>query len=130
MIKTIKLFTKHYFKFPTKRYEISPHGFNEFVELTPNAQKLFVAILNNVKPTPEVVVVELTYKDLGYKSYSNLHRDRQRLINRQFIMFENNQYFINPCMVNPYNRRQWSYLKDLIGMNKTTNINFGILPDK
>lgn len=130
MIKYIKRFAKHYINFPQKRYLISSNGFNEFIELKPNSQRLFKHLLDLVPNISNEVTIECNYKDLGFEHASNFYRARTQLIDRQFIIFDDNRYFINPCMVNPYSRRQWLYIKALISPIKKTATNFGVMTKK
>jgi hypothetical protein len=86
-------------------------------------------ILTQSKSGTRDVIIYGGYKDFGFDNPTSFYRNRSILIDKQFIIYDNNSYFVNPCLINYYNRRQWHTLKILAGMIKDKSaLNFGVIP--
>lgn len=107
-----------------RKYEFTLDGLNKFVSLSKRSQQIIVDILHYVgyKYTIDSITVEISYKELGFKSYSNLRKYRKELVDSELIYHDDNKYFINPCYINFYTRRQKEYFFKYFGIKKDTPV--------
>lgn len=127
----IKFYTKKlYRQSHTKRYEITHEGLELLFSLKPRSQELFLDLLQRIghSNTFDDILIECTYKDLGFNSFGNFSRYRSELASRKLLFFENNKYFINPAYVDFYTRRQKEFFLKLFNIKKTINVTMKVPP--
>ncbi len=125
MINIIKLqTTRLYNQSKVRKYEITHEGLVLFASIKPRAQELFIELLNRIRYNIDIssILIECTYKDLGFNSRRNFLRYRQELIECEFIFVKKNTFYINPLLVNYYTRRQRDYFFNLFSIKKNINI--------
>ena len=112
--------------FNNSRLDITLDAFNEFAELPPNSRRLMINLLKASKPGVNEMTIKATHKELGFEDSSNFSKARLQLVKNQFVIYKDGLYFINPCKINCYNRRQLYQFKVMAGLIKDTSINFGL----
>lgn len=103
-----------------RKYEITKDGLSKLISVKPRAQKLLIDILNRTtsQNSIDAIVIEMTYKDLGFKSYSNWKRYKNELIIQRLLFEDGNKYYVNPCFINYYSRRQKDFFFRLFNIKK------------
>ena len=121
MLKTIKLQTSRlYAQKSTRSFNISLNALSEFTELKSRSQQMLIDILSLVgfESNIDSLTVEISYQELGFSSYSNMRKYRKELIDKRWLFNNKNEYYINPCKINYYTRRQQQFLFGLFKINK------------
>ena len=67
----------------------------------------------------ESITIEVSYQDLGFKSFPNFSRYRNELISERLLFYKDSMYFVNPCYINYLNRRQQDYFFKLFKLKKS-----------
>ena len=91
------------------------------MRLRPRTQELLLDILNLIGRSSDVnsVIINLSYDELGFKDRSNFSKYKKDLIDEKLLFQKGQEYFVNPCYVNYYTRRQQDYFFKLFGLIKT-----------
>lgn len=101
-----------------RKYSITHEGLHIIFKLKPRSQQLLKSMLgllqNNCKY--ESLTLEISYYDMGFDDQSNFIKYRNELVKSRLIFFEGNKYFINPCYINFYSRRQTEWLFGLFSL--------------
>lgn len=103
-----------------RKYEFTMDGLIKFSEIKPRSQQLLIDLLAFVGHNCSVgdVIIQVTYKDLAFTSFANFSKYRQELIDSRLLFYKDNVYFINPCYINYYTRRQKEYFLKLFKLKK------------
>ena len=122
MKKTIKAQTRRLFNQKNvRKYEFTQDGLQRFIALRPRAQQMLVDILNYIghETSLEALVVNLSSFELGFNSTTNMISYRNELIENRFVFYDRKYgYYVNPCFVNYYTRRQKEYLNVFFSIKK------------
>lgn len=109
MKNIIKRQTTYLFKQKNiRKYYISHQGLELIIKLKPRSQELLKDLLALIGSSADIdsVVLEVEYHQLGFKNFRNFWGYRNELIEKRLLFYEDNKYYINPCYINYYNRRQ------------------------
>lgn len=127
MLKIIKEQTKRFFNQQTdiKKYTITHAGMEIISSLTSNELKLFTHLLNFTNNNPDIsgVIIECSYKSLGFNDFSNFNKCRKKLMQTRLIFYDKNEYYINPVYVSYYSTSQKNFLKRLFNYSKPKKTN-------
>jgi hypothetical protein len=101
-----------------KKYQITELGLHKIIKLKPRSQKLLLDIIKLINSTNDInsLTVKVSYKDLGFKYFGNFQKARQGILDECLMYYKDNQYFINPCYINHYTRRQKDFLFRWFGL--------------
>lgn len=130
MINIVRRQTTYLFKQKNiKKYSITHQGLEKFIKLKPRAQELLKDMLTYIGSSTKTdsVIFDVTYSDLGFTSFRIFWKYRNELIKTRFLFYKDNKYFINPCFINYYNRRQQGSFFSLFKLKKSTPVIIGPL---
>lgn len=94
-----------------RKYSITHEGLRILFSIKPRSQKLLLELLLQVSNSSDVdsMTIKSDFIQLGYSSSSNFYRDRKELVKSRLLFYENEEYYINPCYINFYSKRQMDY---------------------
>lgn len=95
-----------------RKYKITHDGLCLIIKLKPRAQELLKDMLMLLKNNCdyESLIFKVSYIDMHFDDYSNFAKYRNELVKSRLLFYKDNNYYINPCYINFYSRRQTSFL--------------------
>lgn len=111
-----------------RKYTITHEGLVLIFKLKPRSQELLKNMLSLLQNNCDYdsLTLEISYYDMGFDDQSNFIKYRRDLIKSRLVFFKNNRYFINPCYINFYSRRQTQWL---FGLFKLTSVKEVVMSD-
>lgn len=125
MKSTIKQRITYLFKQKNvRKYSITHQGLLKFSTIKPRSQELLLQLLELIGSSSSInsITIEVSYKDLGFKSFSNFIRYRNELTEQRLLFYRNNVYFVNPCYINYLSRRQTEYFYRMFKLRKSNEV--------
>ena len=94
-----------------RKYSVTHQGLLKIIALKPRTQLLLADMLALIGSSSSItaLTIEVNYKDLGFRDFRNFSRYRNELIDERLLFFKDNVYFVNPCYINYFTRRQKDY---------------------
>ncbi len=110
--------TSLYKQTKVKRYVITELGLTKILSLSPRSQQLLLDIIKRINQgyTIDSLTVKVSYVQLGFKNYQNLHRARKEILEQYLMYYKDGMYYVNPCYINYYTRRQSEYFFKFFGL--------------
>lgn len=110
-----------------RSFEITKEGIRRMLRLSPKAGELLIMIINRIEPdaTLESFIVTGTYQDFLYDKRQAFYRDRDRLVDAEFLYVEGDRYLVNFCLLDYTSRRQRDYFRELFGIKKVLRPSLG-----
>ncbi len=108
----------------TKKYSITHDGLELLVSSSKRSQELFLDILYRIEQSNQIdaIIIKVSFKELGFNSYSNLRKYRNELTDRDLLYYEKNQYYVNPVYFNFYTRRQQNFFFRFFNIKKDIKV--------
>jgi hypothetical protein len=112
MIQKIRtLFSNNIFQ-RQRRYLITMDALDALDDLPKSARSFLKELLKRIRSDNDVnaLIVTGSYQDFGYKHRTAFYRDRKRLKDAGFIIYEDDHHYVDPGMISYHNRKQRLYL--------------------
>ncbi len=107
-----------------KRYVITELGLTKLLSLKPRSQQLLLDIIKRINQgyTIDSLIVKVSHTELGFKYYANFQRARQGILDQYLMYYKDGMYYVNPCYINYYTRRQSECFFKLFGLKKDISV--------
>lgn len=108
----------------TRKYQFTHEGIIRFASVKPRAQQLMITLLECIGYNTDInaVIIQKTYKDLGFNSFANFQKYRDELVNADLLFFDKKEYYVNPVHINYYTRRQKDHFFSLFNLKKQQKV--------
>lgn len=116
------------FKNNRRKISFDDYSFELFLELRPRTQRLLYSMIRCVDS--DTLVVVGGYREFGFNNYKNFYNYRKELLDKEFLVVDEEFYYVNPKMVNYLTTRQKRRYKALLLPKEPKVVNFGFGPQQ
>lgn len=111
----------------TRRFFITIDSLSVYGSLPNSAQSLLLKMLKKIRSDCDInaLIIQGDYRDFGYPQRQNFYRDRSKLVDAGFLIYEKDAHFVNPCMLEYHNKKQRLYLINHFRTSNSFTPNFG-----
>lgn len=110
-----------------RKFELSIDSLRAFAKLKPTSQDLLLSIVQKIGAGvyPEHVIVTGDYKTFGFKRKQTFYACRKELVDTGFIIYEEQDHYVNPAMFGYTTRRQLDSFHRIFKIKKEYPVNMG-----
>jgi hypothetical protein len=111
-----------------RRFLISVDALEAYGDLSKSSQALLRDILRRIKSDEDIYALIVTgmYDEFGYKHRTGFYRDRKRLREAGFLIYQHDHHFVNPCMLEYHNKKQRLHImREINTKSSLSSPNFG-----
>lgn len=91
-----------------RKFELSKDSLKAFGKLKPSSQDLLLAMVEKVGAGLDIndLIIRGDYKNFGFKHKQSFYRCRNELVIAGFILYNNKDHYVNPCMIGYNTKKQ------------------------
>lgn len=116
------------FKNNRRKISFDDYSFDLFLQLRPRTQRLLYSMIRCVDS--DTLVVVGSYRDFGFNDYKNFYKYRNELLKHEFLIVSEDDFYVNPKLVNYLTVRQKRMLKSILLPKDPKVVNFGFGPQQ